>query len=153
MLADIEKDETKKPFGNKDDADFVKALEFAQQWQKTYDHADKIPDSELPVEHDFRNIQGYDFLNDHRDQGSCGSCYTIGFAQAVNARLNLKYGVKSQNVSPQQAMNCNFLVEGCEGGWPHFDAYFYEHAHLIAEDCAPYTGTTKQSSCSNWAQC
>jgi hypothetical protein len=30
------------------------------------------------------------------------------------------------------------MVEGCEGGWPHFDAYFYEHAHLISEDCAPY---------------
>lgn len=30
MLADIEKDENKKPFGNTDDADFVKALEFAQ---------------------------------------------------------------------------------------------------------------------------
>ena len=56
MLADMEKDENKKPFGNADDADFVKALEFAQQWQKKYDHADKIPDSELPVEHDFRNI-------------------------------------------------------------------------------------------------
>lgn len=50
-------------------------------------------------------------------------------------------------------MNCNYLVEGCEGGWPHFDAYFYEHAHLIAEDCAPYAGTTKGSKCSNWAQC
>jgi hypothetical protein len=32
MLADIEKDENKKPFGNSDDPDFVKALEFAQQW-------------------------------------------------------------------------------------------------------------------------
>ena len=29
MLADIEKDENKKPFGNSDDPDFVKALEFA----------------------------------------------------------------------------------------------------------------------------
>lgn len=101
MLSDIEKEETKKPFGNPDDKEFQKALEFAQQWQKKYDHADKISDKEIPDNHDFRNIQGYDFLNEHRDQGSCGSCYTIGFSQAVNARLNLKYGIKSESVSPQ----------------------------------------------------
>jgi hypothetical protein len=100
MLSDVESEEQKKPFGNSDDTDFVKALDYAQQWQKKYESSDKIPDAEIPANHDFRDIQGYDFLNEHRDQGSCGSCYTIGFAQAVNARLNLKYGKKSDNVSP-----------------------------------------------------
>lgn len=95
MLSDVENEEQQKPFGNPDDAEFVKALEFAQTWQKKYGSADKIPDNEIPTTHDYRNIKGYNFLNDHRDQGSCGSCYTIGFAQAVNARLNLKYGMKS----------------------------------------------------------
>ena len=32
MLSDIESESTKKPFGNPDDPDFVKALEFAQKW-------------------------------------------------------------------------------------------------------------------------
>jgi len=50
-------------------------------------------------------------------------------------------------------LNCNFLVEGCGGGWPHFDAYFYEHAHLVGEQCAPYSATTKGSSCSKFASC
>lgn len=42
------------------------------------------------------------------------------------------------------------MVEGCEGGWPHFDAYFYEHAHLISEECAPYEGSTKGTKCGQW---
>ena len=51
-----------------------------------------IPDEELPQSYDFRNINGYDFTNDVRDQGHCGSCYTVAFAQAVESRLKLKYG-------------------------------------------------------------
>jgi hypothetical protein len=34
-----------------------------QHYQKKYKTAEKIPDSELPVSIDFRNIDGYDFTN------------------------------------------------------------------------------------------
>lgn len=27
-----------------------------------------------------------------RNQGACGSCYTVSFVQVIEARLNLKYG-------------------------------------------------------------
>ena len=106
----------KKHFGKVGDQEFQKTLEFAQQWQKKYKTAEEIPDSEIPESHDFRNINGYDFMNSHRDQGACGSCYTMGFVQAVNARLRLKYGKIVQNLSPQQVLSCNFLNEGCNGG-------------------------------------
>ena len=82
----------KKHFGRADDKEFDKALIFAQQWQKKYKTAEEIPDAEIPESHDFRSIEGYDFTNPHRDQGACGSCYTMGFIQAVNSRLRLKYG-------------------------------------------------------------
>jgi hypothetical protein len=68
-------------------------------------------------------------------------------------KIELKVWYKIIECIASISYELNYLVEGCEGGWPHFDAYFYEHAHLIAEDCAPYTGTTKGSKCSNWAQC
>jgi len=45
------------------------------------------------------------------------------------------------------------MVEGCAGGWPHLNAYFMEHAHMVTEECAPYFASTKGHSCSAYAQC
>ena len=40
-------------------------------------------------------------------------------------------------------MTCNYMNEACDGGWPHFNVFLAENAHLVAEDCAPYKGKTK----------
>lgn len=77
--AGLETETGKKHFGRPGDKEFPVALEYAQQWQKNYKTSDEIPDEEIPESHDFRNINGYDFTNSHRDQGSCGSCYVMGF--------------------------------------------------------------------------
>lgn len=45
------------------------------------------------------------------------------------------------------------MTEGCEGGWPHFHAYFAENGHLVGEDCAPYKITTATTKCSQYAHC
>lgn len=50
-------------------------------------------------------------------------------------------------------MNCNYLTEGCEGGWPHFHAYFAENGYLVGEKCAPYKGLTKGQHCSQFKDC
>lgn len=76
-------------------------MDKAQNFMKKYKHSSEIPDDEIPLNHDFRNIEGFNFLNDVRDQKSCGSCYTVGFVQAVNSRLKVKYGKEIENVSPQ----------------------------------------------------
>jgi hypothetical protein len=68
------------------------ALEEARKYQKKYPSADKIPDEEVPANFDWRNVQGVDFTNIHRDQGHCGSCYTVSFTQIAEMRLKLKYG-------------------------------------------------------------
>jgi hypothetical protein len=44
-----------------------------------YKTAEEIPDSEIPKNFDLSNIDGYDFTGKVRDQGSCGSCYTVSF--------------------------------------------------------------------------
>lgn len=77
-------------FGEQDN--FKEALGEAQKFQKKYSSADKITDEELPANFDWRNIKGVDFTNQHRDQGHCGSCYTVSFTQIAEMRLKLKTG-------------------------------------------------------------
>lgn len=50
-------------------------------------------------------------------------------------------------------MTCNYMNEGCDGGWPHFHGYMAESGHLVTEECAPYKGSTKGDKCSNYAEC
>lgn len=52
----------------------------------------------VPNTHDPRNINGYDFTGEIRDQKECGSCYTLGFIQVAEARLKLKYADKSSEI-------------------------------------------------------
>jgi len=42
------------------------------------------------------------------------------------------------NLSIQHMMSCNYLTEGCNGGWGVFNGYFAENAGLVLESCAPY---------------
>jgi len=45
------------------------------------------------------------------------------------------------------------MNEGCEGGWPHFHAYFSENGHLVSEKCAPYQAKTVGTSCKDYSGC
>lgn len=71
--------EKPKPvFGDKS-AEFKKVLDKVQNYAKKYKTADDIPDSEIPESLNFANIDGFDFTGPIRDQGACGSCYTVSF--------------------------------------------------------------------------
>jgi hypothetical protein len=50
-------------------------------------------------------------------------------------------------------MTCNFLTEGCEGGWPHLHSFFAQKGYLVEEKCAPYLAKTKGQSCGNYEKC
>ena len=143
----------KKKFGDKNDANFMESLDLAQKWQKQYKDAQDIPDEELPEAIDFRNINGYDFTSHFRDQGHCGSCYTISFTQVMEARLKLKYGKEPPMLSPQMLMSCNYMNEGCDGGWPHFNVFLAENGHVVSEKCSPYQHNTKGDTCKNHEKC
>ena len=54
-------------------------MNFAQKWMKNFKNAEDIPDSMIPSSYDFRNLAGYDFTGEIRDQMECGSCYILGF--------------------------------------------------------------------------
>lgn len=67
--------------------------------------------------------------------------------------MQIKYGKESPELSPQFLLACNYMTEGCEGGWPHFHALFTQNAHLVSEECAPYKASTKGDMCSNYRSC
>ena len=67
-------------------------MEKVQSYAKKYKTADDIPDSEIPESLNFANIDGFDFTGPIRDQGACGSCYTVSFTQVIESRLKMKYG-------------------------------------------------------------
>jgi len=50
-------------------------------------------------------------------------------------------------------MQCNFLAEGCDGGWSIYVSLFAETFGLVDEMCAPYTGDTNQGKCSDYQHC
>lgn len=96
-----------------------------------------MPDSVIPESFDLRNINGYDFTGNVRDQSECGSCFTMAFIQAIESRLKYKYahlGEKAaEPLSPQFVLMCNYMAEGCEGGLAIFDGYLAEYGHLVSE--------------------
>ena len=57
------------------------------------------------------------------------------------------------NLSVQAIMGCDFLAEGCDGGWSTTTAFFLENGYLMTEECAPYQGKTKGDHCGNYAKC
>lgn len=116
-----------------------------------------MPDSVIPKAYDYRNIGGFDFTGKLRNQKGCGSCYTMGFIQTIEARMKLKYanqGKKAdQALSPQFLLNCNYMNEGCDGGWAIFHGFLAENGHMVTEDCAPYAHSTKFNQCSDFSHC
>ena len=87
----------------------------------------------IPESFDLRSIDGFDFTNPLRDQGACGSCYTVSFTQVIESRLKQRYGKKIPVLSPQYLMMCNYLNEGCDGGWSFFHGFLAENGYLVSE--------------------
>ena len=50
-------------------------------------------------------------------------------------------------------MTCNYLNEGCDGGWSFFHGYLAENGHLVSEKCAPYLAKTKGETCGKYGNC
>lgn len=63
--------------------------------------------------------------------------------------MKLKFGHKGEQppLSPQFLMQCNYMNEGCDGGWAIFHGFLAEKGGLLTEECAPYKARTKGHSC------
>lgn len=71
--------------------------------------------------------------------------------------MKLKYaneGKKADTpLSPQFLLNCNYMNEGCDGGWAIFHGFLAENGHMVTEECAPYAHSTKLNKCSDFSHC
>lgn len=76
----------------------------------------------------------------------------MSFLGAVESRLKMKFG-KDINLSAQQILSCNYLNEGCEGGWSMFNGFLMESGHFVSEECGPYRGSTNGDSCKFYQKC
>jgi len=50
-------------------------------------------------------------------------------------------------------LDCNYMNEGCAGGWGIFNGFFAETGGLVSEECAPYKAKTKDETCSSHKDC
>lgn len=140
------KTENQKTFGEDTD-EFKETLNNVRSWAQNYKTADEIKDKDIPESYDFSNFNGYDFTGPIRDQGPCGSCYTVSFTQVAESRLMMKHGKPVDQLSPQFLMQCNYMNEGCDGGWSFYHGFLAENGHMVSEKCAPYMGKTKGIKC------
>ena len=70
--------------------------------------------------------------------------------------MKVKYAhrnIEQPDLSIQFIMTCNYMTEGCSGGWAIFDGFFAEQGGIPTEKCAPYSAKTKGVSCANFSKC
>lgn len=120
------------------------------KWREKYQSASQIKSGDIPESFDLRNVNGVNMMGKQRDQGSCGSCYAMAFIYCLESRLK-QQGSFTTDLSPQHTLSCNFLSEGCSGGWGVLNGYFAEVGGVMPESCAPYEGG--DGKCSSYAGC
>ena len=107
---------------------------------------------ELPEEWDWSNVDGVDFTGPNHDQLACGSCYDVAFTSMLESRIKIKYG-KEQLLSYQFTLECNWLTEGCHGGWPLLSGFFMDSFYTVDASCAPYKASTAFNECEKYKHC
>lgn len=120
--------------------------------REKYKLASDIPESEIPANFDLRDVNGVNFMGRVRDQGACGSCYTVAFVTLIEGRLRYQGGTSPTDLSVQHLLSCNYLTEACSGGWAINHGYLLENGGLVSEDCAPYSASS-DVSCGQFSGC
>lgn len=109
----------------------------------------------LPLEFDWRNVAGQNFvttdLNQHIPE-YCGSCWIHGTVHALNDRLKVQRKAQFPDVllSRQALLNCvpnpddDGPPPGCNGGDPWM-IHKYMHEHRVPDDtCMPYVARNQK---------
>lgn len=74
--------------------------------------------SDLPVSMNWNNINGFSFYPEIINQG-CGDCYLWATKMATESRIMIRTnGADHTKISIQHQKDCNFYIEGCDGGLP-----------------------------------
>lgn len=111
-----------------------------------------LDSSELPLEWDWRNVNGRSYvtksLNQHIPQ-YCGSCWAHGAASSLADRIKIaRHGRGTEiNLAIQYILNCGTKVAGsCHGG-SHTGAFQFikEAGHIPYDTCLQYEACSAES--------
>jgi len=108
-----------------------------------------MPTSEIPESWDWSNVNGIDFTGANVDQKGCGSCYMVATNTMLESRIKIWYGEERQ-LSTQMPLQCNFLTEGCHGGWGLLYGFFLESYWTVSEQSARYEAKTTEDGCKKY---
>lgn len=99
-----------------------------------------IPSGALPPSHDWRNVDGTNYLEPVIDQGDCGSCYVVSTVRMLSARHKIASGDTSQPpFSISFPLYCAEYNQGCDGGYAFLTSKWSEDVGLVPATCARYT--------------
>ena len=100
---------------------------------------ENIDSKKLPLNWDWRNVGGVNYIPPPRKQEDCGSCYIFSSVSALESHLRIQTLNRDQTLfSKQYLVSCNPYTEGCEGGYPILVGKFLNEFNIIPETCFPY---------------
>lgn len=100
---------------------------------------DEIDEKTLPLNWDWRDVGGKNYVSNVAAQGNCGSCYAIATMAILESRLRIKtLGQDQTKFSTQFPLSCSYYSEGCEGGFPVLLSKFLAEYEIVPESCYPY---------------
>ena len=108
---------------------------------------------ELPVRHDWRNVNGTNFVTFANAQllpNLCGSCWGQSSLGSLNDRykIALKALLPDIQLSVQSLVDCGTAAGTCNGGSPLLAYQFVEQSAGVPDiTCSPYRGVDN----SNWS--
>lgn len=111
------------------------------------DNTDSDGDTVIPEETGL-DWRARGFVNDVKNQGSCGSCWAFAAVAQLESLYAIKHNSTLQTLSEQQLVDCatDGKNNGCDGGWMSdvFDYYTSKHAMILD---ANYPYTQEQGNC------
>lgn len=119
---------------------------------------DYVLNSEIPVNWDWRNINGTNWLSWTKNQHIpryCGSCWAQATTSALADRFNIMNGKRGSmvNLNAQSVVNCKSLGT-CTSGGIASGVHVFAHYHGIPDDtCIQYDGTDSNAICSGIDVC
>lgn len=95
----------------------------------------EIGEDDMPKNFNWNNQNGISFFPPIRKQG-CGDCYLMAFLNVFQSRIMIRTNGKIQpQISHQQQKDCNFYIEGCDGGLPMDVAKWGWEFQFVDEQC------------------
>jgi len=139
------KNEMKKAFqesSDNEEAENEIDIELSEQNTQKEENSRNGKYGKLPLEFDWRNVDGTSYDSPVRKQGECGSCYAIAATSVLESRIRIKSNNRMKPLlSPSSILSCSRYNQGCFGGYPYLVGKFGKEFGFVEESCQPYTET------------